>query len=93
VLAGSGPLRERCEQQAEALGIAGQVLFLGEVPFDNLPEEYARACIDLLRDPARRDRLAAAGHPKIMADFSFERFANVVGNTIHSVFQPHAPYS
>ena len=55
------------------------------------PEDYARACIDLLRDPARRDRLAAAGHPKIMADFSFERFADVVENTIHSVFQPHAP--
>lgn len=49
------------------------------------PEEYARACIDLLRDPDRRDRLAAAGHPRVLRDFSFERFAGVVGETIHSL--------
>jgi glycosyltransferase involved in cell wall biosynthesis len=48
VLAGSGPLRERCEQQAEALGIAGQVLFLGEVPFDNLPAVYAAADVKVI---------------------------------------------
>jgi len=48
VLAGSGPLRERCEQQAEALGIAGQVLFLGEVPFDNLPSVYAAADVKVI---------------------------------------------
>ena len=48
VLAGSGPLRERCEQQAEALGIAGQVLFLGEVPFDDLPSVYAAADVKVI---------------------------------------------
>jgi len=48
VLAGSGPLRERCEQQAAALGIAGQVLFLGEVPFDNLPSVYAAADVKVI---------------------------------------------
>ena len=48
VLAGSGPLRERCEQQAKALGIAGQVLFLGEVPFDDLPSVYAAADVKVI---------------------------------------------
>ncbi len=46
------------------------------------PDEYARACADLLRDPARRDQLAAAGHPPVMRDFSFERFAGVVKSTL-----------
>ena len=49
------------------------------------PEDFARACIDLLRDPARRDRLAAAGHPRIIGDFSFERFARVVGDTLGKI--------
>nr|HPJ57761.1 glycosyltransferase family 4 protein [Kiritimatiellia bacterium] len=48
VLAGSGPLRERCEQQAKALGIAGQVLFLGEMPFDDLPSVYAAADVKVI---------------------------------------------
>jgi len=43
VLAGSGPLRERCEQQARDLGITGNVLFLGEVPYGELPGVYAAA--------------------------------------------------
>lgn len=48
------------------------------------PEDYTRACTGLLRDPARRDRLAAAGHPRVVYDFSFERFAAVVEQTIRS---------
>ena len=51
------------------------------------PEDFARACIDLLRDPARRDRLAATGHPRIMQDFSFDRFASVVDKTIHGIIR------
>ena len=51
------------------------------------PEDFARACIDLLRDPDRRDRLAAAGHPRIMKDFSFDRFASVVDKTIHGIIR------
>ena len=43
VLAGSGPLRERCEQQAADLGLAETVLFLGEVPYAELPAVYAAA--------------------------------------------------
>ena len=46
------------------------------------PEEFARACSDLLRDPALRDRFAAVGRPRIMNDFSFERFASAVNTTI-----------
>ena len=49
------------------------------------PEDYARACIDLLRDPARRDGLAAAGHPQIIGNFSFERFARVVRETLEKI--------
>ena len=43
VLAGSGPLRERAEQQATELGLADKVLFLGEVPYGELPGIYAAA--------------------------------------------------
>lgn len=43
VLVGSGPLRERIQQQAKSAGIEGRVLFLGEVPFNELPAVYAAA--------------------------------------------------
>ncbi|HOE67857.1 MAG TPA: glycosyltransferase family 4 protein, partial [Candidatus Hydrogenedentes bacterium] len=46
------------------------------------PADFARACIGLLLDPARRDGLAAAGHPQIIGNFSFERFARVVRETL-----------
>ncbi len=49
------------------------------------PEEFARACSDLLRDPALRDRFAAVGRPRIMNDFSFERFASAVNTTIRRI--------
>ena len=43
LLAGSCPLRERCEQQAAERGLADKVLFLGEVPYAELPAVYAAA--------------------------------------------------
>lgn len=43
VLVGSGPLRERCEQQVADLGVAEKVLFLGETPYGDLPGVYAAA--------------------------------------------------
>ncbi len=48
VLAGSGPLRERTEQQALELGIADRVLFLGEVPYPELPKVYAAADVKVI---------------------------------------------
>lgn len=48
VLAGSGPLRERTEQQATGLGIADRVLFLGEVPYGDLPGVYAAADVKVI---------------------------------------------
>jgi len=43
LLAGSGPLRERTEQQAVERGVADKILFLGEVPYAELPAVYAAA--------------------------------------------------
>ncbi len=47
-LAGGGPLRERAEQQAAELGIADKVLFLGEVPYAELPGAYAAADVKVI---------------------------------------------
>jgi glycosyltransferase involved in cell wall biosynthesis len=48
VLAGSGPLRERVEQQAAGLGIADKLLVLGEVPYGDLPAIYAAADVKVI---------------------------------------------
>lgn len=48
VLAGSGPLRERTERQVAELGLADRVLFLGEVPFSELPAIYAAADVKVI---------------------------------------------
>lgn len=48
VLAGSGPLRERTEQQAGELGLANKVLFLGEIPYRELPAVYAAADLKVI---------------------------------------------
>jgi glycosyltransferase involved in cell wall biosynthesis len=48
VLAGSGPLQERSAQQAAAQGVAGKVLFLGEVPYRELPAVYAGADVKVV---------------------------------------------
>ncbi len=41
VLVGSGPLRERTENLCRELGVRDHVLFLGEVPFEDIPDVYA----------------------------------------------------
>jgi len=43
VLAGSGPLEGEARARCAARGVADRVLFLGEVPFDDLPDVYAAA--------------------------------------------------
>ena len=48
VLAGGGPLREGVGQQAAELGLADQVLFLGEVPFGDLPGIFAAADVKVI---------------------------------------------
>ncbi len=48
LLAGSGPLRERTEQRARDLGLADRVIFLGEVPFAELPPVYAAADVKVI---------------------------------------------
>ena len=48
MLAGSGPLRERTELQAAELGLADKVLFLGEVPYGELPGIYAAADVKVI---------------------------------------------
>jgi glycosyltransferase involved in cell wall biosynthesis len=42
-LAGSGPLEREARARCAARGLGGRVLFLGEVPFDDLPDVYAAA--------------------------------------------------
>lgn len=48
VLVGSGPLRKAIEQQATQLGVAEKLLFLGEVPFQDMPSIYAAADIKVI---------------------------------------------
>ena len=48
VLAGSGPLQERTAQQAAELGVADKILFLGEVPYRDLPGVYAAADVKVI---------------------------------------------
>ena len=48
VLVGSGPLRERTEQLARERGLADKVLFLGEVPYRDLPGIYAAADVKVI---------------------------------------------
>ena len=43
VLAGSGPLQGGIRQACRAKGVADRVLFLGEVPYEELPAVYAAA--------------------------------------------------
>ena len=48
VLVGGGPLRERVEKQAADAGLADRVLFLGEVPFEDLPGIFAAADLKVI---------------------------------------------
>ena len=48
VLAGSGPLEGRIRARCRAAGIARRVMFLGEVPFQDLPDVYAAADLKVI---------------------------------------------
>jgi glycosyltransferase involved in cell wall biosynthesis len=73
VLAGSGPLRRRIEQQVLELGLAGRVIFLGEVPFAQLPDIYAAADVKAISSDFESFCFAAleamaAGLPLVTTD-------------------------
>jgi glycosyltransferase involved in cell wall biosynthesis len=48
VLIGDGPLRDAAEQQVRDLGLDSQTEFIGNVPYDLLPQYYRRASIFVL---------------------------------------------
>lgn len=48
VLAGSGPLEGRIRDRCRAEGLAERVMFLGEVPFTELPDVYAAADLKVI---------------------------------------------
>ena len=48
VLAGSGPLEEQVRIQCGRLGITEWVLFLGEVPYERLPNVYAASDVAVI---------------------------------------------
>ncbi|MGA8599743.1 MAG: glycosyltransferase [Bryobacteraceae bacterium] len=43
LIAGKGPLRERCEEKAHSLGLDGKVEFLGPVPYERMPQIFQSA--------------------------------------------------
>ena len=48
VLGGSGPLRARVRRRVAALGLSARVIFLGEVPFEDVPGVYAASDIKVI---------------------------------------------
>lgn len=45
--------------------------------------DFVTQCVDLLDSVSRREKMVEAGRPKVLAAFSFERFAKVVADTLH----------
>ena len=52
---------------------------------------FAGNCIDLLNDPARRQRMAAAGQTLLAAHFSFDRFRDTVDQAIKPLLAARRP--
>lgn len=48
-------------------------------------DEFVQSCINLLRQPARRNVLAERGHYVVDQEFSFEHFSQIVDETVASV--------
>ncbi|HEY3230255.1 MAG TPA: glycosyltransferase [Roseiflexaceae bacterium] len=57
LIGGSGPERERLEARSEALGVAGRVQFLGDIPDDDLPALYHAADVFVLPAHLRAEAL------------------------------------
>ena len=54
----------------------------------NDDDAMADACVRLLRDPALRERLAAHGRELVAANYSFERFRDIVVDSINELTHP-----
>ena len=89
LIAGMGPEREHLGEQAERLGIAGRVQFLGDVPDAELPALYRRADLFVLPAHLRAEALGlsqiealASGVPCISTELGTgTSFANQHGET------------
>lgn len=73
ILAGSGPLRGAIEKKAIESGVAERVLFLGEVPFEDLPDIYRASDIKVISSEYESFCFAAieamaAGLPVVSTD-------------------------
>jgi rhamnosyl/mannosyltransferase len=89
LIGGSGPERERLEQQATRLGIAERVFFLGDVPDADLPMLYRAADVFVLPAHLRAEAFGiaqieamASGVPCISTELGTgTSYANVHGET------------
>lgn len=89
-LCGDGPLRDDLETLATDCGVADQVSFLGQVPYDEMPRVYRSA--DVLIQPSRAEGVprtvleaVASGTPVVTSDLDqiksiVERNGQVVHN-------------
>lgn len=75
VVVGSGNRLETYQKEAEELGIAPRVRFVGSVPFDDLPRAYRAADIHVLPSIDRSEAFgivtieaAASGIPSVVSD-------------------------
>jgi len=55
VIVGNGPMESQLKAEVEALGLAGQVIFVGEAQHHEMPNWYAAA--DIFAFPSRNDTL------------------------------------
>jgi rhamnosyl/mannosyltransferase len=89
LIGGTGPERERLETQAQRLGVAGRVHFLGDVPDDDLPALFQAADLFVMPAHLRAEALGlaqiealASGLPCISTELGTgTSFANLHGVT------------
>lgn len=91
LLAGSGPLRERVAQRCVDLGVDDRVVFLGEVPFENLPGVYAAADVKVISSDYESFCFAAleamsTGLPVVTTDCGW--VPNLVGHGEGGIITP-----
>ncbi len=90
VLAGSGPLRGDVERKAHAAGGADRLLFLGEVPFTELPDVYRAADLKVIASEYESFCFAAiegmaSGLPVVTTDCGW--VPTLIGDTLAPIEQ------